>query len=209
MKVFYTSKLFFEKYSIKIIVRTESSSIKNRFFKWDPIKFQKQLSSSELYSTKTWLDSTIGSENYKIRDYYVGFLDSDRRNGTVWNQMIYVNSDHEKDSIIKYFGDRVIEVTQPLNKDHKDKLEIRNVISVRPNLIYNKYQYVVYFKYDRNKEVVNWLQTFFEDETGYLLNLNEYSPKIYLCDDNHLTTIKLMWQEKIDHIKTIQLIQRT
>lgn len=208
MKVLYTSRLFFEKYSIKIIVRTECYSIKNKFFKWDPIKFEKQLKDSALYSTKKWLDSTIGSENYKVRDYYIENCrpNSSTNSGTIWNQMIYVNSDHEKDAIIKHFGDRVIEVTQPFNKDHKDKLEIRNVIVVRSNLLYNKYQYVVYFKYDRNKEIINWLRAFFADESGYLLNLSEFSPRIYLHDNSHLTTIKLMWQEKINHIKTVQLM---
>ena len=214
IKVLYTRKLFFEKYSIKIIIRTESS-IENRFFKWDLSR--QNYPKNELDDTKIWLDDNIGSLNYKMRDYYVSrktkdfFLSGDIPDssnvGTIWDQMIYVNDDHQKDLIIGYFGDRVIEITQPFDKEHKDKLEVRNVTVVRSTLLYNKYQYVVYFKYDREKEVKKWLKTFFEDETGHLLYLNDYSPRVYLRDDNHLTTIKLMWQDKIDHIKTVQLLK--
>ena len=208
IKVLYTSKLFFEKYSIKIIVRTESY-LTSRFFKWDYSR-QGQEQKNELTDTKKWLDDNIGPDDYKMRDYYISRITDESFKssvGTVWNQMIYVNDDNKKDMIINYFADRIFEVTQPFNKDHKDRLEIRNVTVIRSNLLYNKYQYVVYFKYDRSKELRNWLKTFFEDENGHLLYLNEYCPRIYLRDEDHLTTIKLMWQDKIDHIKTVQLLK--
>jgi hypothetical protein len=119
----------------------------------------------------------------------------------------------DKNKLILEFGTRILEITQPLNLDHEKSLDVRNLVVVRKNLLFNKYKYSVYFKYDPTHETWDWLKNFFQDETDYKLvpssnDITSYPvwPRIYLTDDTHLMSLKLMWQERIDYIKTEELL---
>ena len=189
----YTSKLFFGKYNTRIVIKTEGE----RLIRW--------VKPSEVIEVQTWCQTNLPNNSWKIRDYQ-----KNCRNYTIgevtYYQNLYITDVAQTDQVLKKFGNSVIEVTQPLDQDHKNNLEIRNLLVVRSSLIYKKYQHVVYFKYDRTQELNNWLQTYFVDEPESKLISHPYWPRLYLVDQTHLTTVKLMWQEKIDYIKTVQLL---
>jgi hypothetical protein len=198
MKVFYTSKLFFKKYNTRIIIETKSKHV-----------FLLDNNVKEVISEKKWCDKNLN--DFKLKNFYWGKIINQIDNtveGTKWHQMIYISGEDQKKKLLKRYKDRVIEITQPYNNDHKESLDVRNITEIRSKLIYDKYQYCVYFKYDNDNSLANWLSAFFKDEdpTTYSLKIKRYTPTIYLKDEGHLITLKLMWQDKIDYVKTIRLI---
>lgn len=202
MKVFYTSKLFFKKYSTRVIIEITS----NKKYKRKNVSSKKI---KEVADENTWCSKNL--TDFKIKNFYWGKIINDIDNsveGTRWHQAVYISDESQKKKLLKKYKDRVIEITQPYNNDHKESLDVRNITEVRSTLLYNKYKYVVYFNFDRDGSFTKWLLTFFKDEdpTTYSLKFKQRHPTVYLKDDDHLTTLKLMWQDKIDYIKTVHLI---
>lgn len=199
IKTNYSSKLFFGKYTTKITVSTVVASKKR--YSWGYPK------PSEVFVLHNWCKDNFG-DTYIIKDHYI-----QTNHGLAYHQMVYTSNSQDKDKLILQFGTRILEITQPLNQDHEKSLDVRNLVVVRKNLLYNKYKYSVYFKYDPTHETWNWLKAFFQDETDFKLvpeanDTGSYPvwPRVYLVDDNHLMSLKLMWQERIDYIKTVELL---
>ena len=195
MKIAYTSKLYFEKFCIKVIIKTDTPK-KNRYtYDWSKPEELKVLSS--------WCQANFKEDTYKIKDRYIG---QSPNVGTSFHQMVYLSDDDQKEQLIREFGKHIVEITQPYDSSHRDQLTIRNLIIVRSNLLFKKYQHAVYFKYDPRGEVWSWLQKYAEDEPDLKVDTISYWPRVYMVDDSHLSAFKLMWHERIDYIKTIQLL---
>ena len=196
MNIEYTSKLYFEKYCIRVVIKTDTSRKHRYTYDWTK--------PDELKVLSDWCDANLEAGTYKIKDRYIG---QSPNAGTSFHQMVYLSSTDQKEKIVREFGGQISELTQPYNEDHREQLTIRNLIIVRRNLIYKKYQHAVYFKYDPRGEVWKWLQSYAKDEPDLKVDTISYWPRVYMVDDTHLAAFKLMWQEKIDYIKTIQLLQ--
>lgn len=199
IKTNYSSKLFFGKYSTKITVSTIVASKKRYTYGYPK--------PAEVFVLHNWCKDNF-QDAFIIKDHFIK-----TNNGLEYHQMVYTSNAQDKNALIGQFSSQVLEITQPLNSDHEKSLEVRNLVIVRKNLLFNKYKYSVYFKYDPTHETWNWLKTFFKDEEGYKLvpaanDLTAYPvwPRVYLVDDTHLVTLKLMWQERIDYIKTVELL---
>jgi hypothetical protein len=199
IKTNYSSKLFFGKYSTKITVSTVVPSKKRYNYGYPK--------PPEVFVIHDWCKDNF-EESYLIKDHFIKTT-----NDLQYHQMVYTSSLVDKNKLILEFGTRILEITHPLNLDHEKSLDVRNLVVVRKNLLFNKYKYSVYFKYDPTHETWDWLKNFFQDETDYKLvpssnDITSYPvwPRIYLTDDTHLMSLKLMWQERIDYIKTVELL---
>ncbi len=196
----YTTKLFFGKYNIKIVVSTNVNAKKTQAWRWPKPK--------ELHVLHNWCKEHFSSSDYVIKDHWATVEDN-----ICFHQMCYLSDPSDKEKLLKEFGPTVIEITQPLDEEHNSQLEVRNITVVRDTLLYNLYKYCVYFKYDPTQETWRWLVGFLKDEPGVKLMPSAEAnhrypvwPRVYLEDDTHLVTLKLMWQEKIDYIKSVHLI---
>ena len=199
IKTSYTTKLFFGKYNSRVIVVTR---LNRKIYRW------KSPKPRELLALHAWCRDHLSDEGYIIKDHFCVLNDD-----VTYQQMVYLSSPADRDLLLAHYGGQVSEVTQPLDDLHKQQLEVRNLVVVRNTLLYNRYRHSVYFKYDSTMETWRWLQTFFKDEEGCKLMPDpkhdpDYPvwPRVYLEDDTHLTTLKLMWQERIDYVKTVHLL---
>jgi hypothetical protein len=199
IKTNYTTKLFFGQYTTKITINTHIPGKKNYGYRFQKPKELRELHN---YCKENFVDG------YVVKDHWCGADD-----GVLFHQMIYLNNTFDRDALLARFGARVLEITQPFDSDHKNSLEIRNLTVVRNILLYNKYQHCVYFKYDPTHNTYNWLKAFFKDEVGHKLVPDpnrDYTypvwPRVYLTDSTHLMSLKLMWSERIEYVKTVHLI---
>lgn len=198
MKIQYTSRLFFGNYYIRVVVNTHSARSTRYTFDWTK--------PDELLLLGDFCKVAFSENDYILKDRYVG---PDVDGGIRFNQMLYLKTEDQLQKVIKTFGSSIVDITKPYDANHKDQLSIRNIVVVRDKLLYKKYQYAVYFKYDPKKEVWNWLRAYAKDETDIKIDRISHWPRAYMIDDSHLTSIKLMWSEKIDYIKTVRLLPQS
>jgi hypothetical protein len=201
MKINYTTKLYFDKFSIRMQVETigaGSSRWNNNYWGYTVNKML------ELQELSAWCRENLKKQHYKLIDRYG--RKGELPNTIVFNQMLYLFSQDQANAVIAEFGSRVVEITQPKDQFHLEQLEVKNEVVYRNTLLYKKYQHVVYFKYDRYLEVWNWLQDYAADETDLKIDKGYYCPRVYMENEDHLAVFKLTWGERIDYIKTICLI---
>lgn len=199
IKTSYTTKLFFGKYNSRVIVVTRLSKKNHRWRSPKP---------RELQALHTWCRDNLSEDGHIIKDHFCLFNED-----TAYQQMVYLSNPADRDLLLAHYGSQISEVTQPLDDSHKQQLEVRNLVVVRESLLYNRFKHCVYFKYDPTLETWRWLKTFFQDEESSKLMPDPKHdasypvwPRVYLEDDTHLTTLKLMWQERIDYVKTVHHI---
>lgn len=192
MLINYTSKLFYKKYAYKILVET----ITKPTARWN------KHHSKDLLQINTWCESHICENNFKIQHRY----QKDIKKDTLWHQLIYVKDSHSKDLVLKKFGPRVQQIWQPLDSTHEQSLDIVNLVEVRKDLLYKTYRYAIYFKYDRQCTIFNWLEDYYKGNSHARVSGCHKWPRLYLLDPTELTTIRLTWGEDIQYIKTVRLI---
>lgn len=149
----------------------------------------------------TWCQQMFSENNFKIQHRYQKKTKKD----TLWHQLIYVEDATNKDLIIQKFGSRVKQIWQPFNTDHLHQLDIRNIVEVRPELLYKKFRYAVYFRYDGANVIYEWMNSYFYGNSNAKVSGNWKWPRLYLVDDEEITTIRLSWGDAIDYIKTVKL----
>ena len=194
IKIAYTTQLFYSKYNTRVLLSIKSNISPRHEY---PYNYRKP---KESLDNLKWCKENLNS--FKIRDMYMGYRDTEY----TWKQIIYINEE-DKDKVLSKF-DNIIEVTQPYDKEHKETLDVKQIIVVRKTLIYKKYKHTIYFKYDRHNELIPWIKKYFEDEDDNTYEIFDYiySPKINLINDEHLDLIKLTWSNMIRCIRTIRLI---
>lgn len=199
IKTSYTTKLFFGKYHTRVIVVTKTLNKTRRYGQPKP---------TEIKDLHHWCSQHFQNNHYVIKDHFCQIHDE-----SCYQQMVYLSDPVDREKLLANYGSRISELTQPLDEQHQDQLEVRNLVVVRNSLLYNRYRHSVYFKYDRTQETYRWLKTFFKDEPGCKLMPDPKHdlpygiwPRVYLEDESHLTTLKLMWQDSIDYVKTVHLI---
>jgi len=192
MNIQYVSKLFYGQYAYKVVLYTTLTS-----GRWWP----KQDEPTEFTVVTVWCEQHVPGA-YKILRR---FQDSDNQSSD-WHQMIYLQSEHMKDALVKQFGAHVTEVWQPLNQAHLQTLEVRNITEVRSQLIYKKYSHVVYFKYDRQHVVYPWLEKLLADSPKSAIKGCRWFPKVYSADEADVQMIKLSYPEMISYIKQVVLL---
>lgn len=191
MKINYVSKKFYGQYVYKLVLNIVASKITSRYFGPAP----------ELLALPHWLANNNHTD-HKIRNRF----QSSNGSSAVYNQIVYVSDSDLKDALIKQFAGNITEVWQPLNKEHEQALEVRNVFEPRQDLLFKKYKYAVYFKYNRRGQVFEWLNDLFGSNENAKLTGSSYWPRLYLSDDCDITMIKLSWPDSVSYIKTVLLI---
>lgn len=157
---------------------------------------------SELLTLPTWCCDNLSDQDYKIQNRY----QRKGKHDCVYHQLVYVRDAQAKDQLLSNFGHSVLNVSQPLDPAHALSLEIRNVAEIRDNLLFKKFRYAVYFKYNRTPDLFNWLTDYFKDSTTTKVGSNRNWVRLYLEHDEELTMIKLTWSDKIDYVKSIRLV---
>lgn len=190
MKIEYTKKLFFKRFVYKLTLEVKGYT---RVWHHAP---------GEVYEVKNWIDDNITDTDLKFVKRWQRWDD----NLAVYHGCVYCKDPSILNQLLAQFGSMVLELCQPLDHEHQDNLEVRNIIEVRKDLIYKKYQYAVYFKYDRKNEILPWLQSYFENNDTVRVSGNTWWPKLYLCDNNEIMAVRLTWQERIDYIKTVRCL---
>lgn len=198
MKIQYTSRLYFKDYYIRVLVHTVSMCKHRYTFNW--------VKPDELLVLSDFCQTAFAEKSYIIKDRYIG---QDLDGCCRFHQMIYLKTEDQLSTLMQTFGASIVEITKPYDQSHQEQLSVRNVVVVRDQLLYKKYQYVVYFKYDPKKEVWKWLTAYSKGESDMKIDRMGSWPRVYLVDDLHLTSIKLMWPEQIDYMKTIRLLTPT
>lgn len=194
MKIQYTHKLFYKKYAYKVVLNCQTSG--HRWFWHD-----QDVLPQEFQMLQDWCD-THAPGAFKIQRRYQGGT----KKHSDWHQIVYLNSTDHKDALIKHEGAAVQEVWQPLDDDHLQSLDVRNVIEVKHRLIYGKYAHVVYFKYDRHGQVWKWLEALLEGSTVSELKGSTWWPRVYSSDLDDVNMIRLSYPERIDYIKHVKLL---
>ena len=192
MLINYTSKLFYKQYAYRILMETVTK----------PIARWHKSSSKELMQINKWCELHIPENDFRIQHRYQKQV----KRETLWYQLIYIKDTQSKDLILQKFGSRIKEIWQPLDQNHEDSLEIRNLVEVRKDLLYKKYRYAIYFKYDRQQTIYNWLGEYYKDQLLAKVSGDIRWPRLYLTDQSEITTIRLTWGDCIQYIKTIRLI---
>lgn len=159
----------------------------------------------ELAALPTWCHDNLSDHDHKIQNRY----QRKDKHDSVYHQLVYVKDAQTKDLLLANFGQAVLNVCQPLDNSHALNLEVKNVTEVRENLLFKKFRYAVYFRYNRTRELFNWLADYFKDTPTVKVNGSYNWPRLYMEDDMELTMIKLTWQDKIDYVKTVILITDT
>lgn len=198
MQINYTSKLYYKKYPFKITLLIRIQSLFKKTV-WDKTTYP------ELAALPTWCNDNLSEHDHKIQNRY----QRKDKNDSLYHQLIYVKDTATKDKVLANFGHSVLCVNQPLDNSHADSLEVRNITEVRENLLFKKFRYAVYFRYDRTQELFNWLVDYFKDTATVKVSGDYGWPRLYMEDDTELTMIKLTWQDKIDYIKSVRLITDT
>lgn len=194
MLIQYTHKLFYRTYAYKVVLTCQTSG--NRWF-----HHKQDVLPPEFQIITDWCEQHVCGQ-YKIQRRYQG---GSKRHSD-WHQMVYLQSDLHKDALVKAHGAQVLEVWQPLDADHLQQLDVRNVIKVRKTLIYNKYAHVIYFKYDRLKKMHEWLEHLLEGSQTSVLKGDLWWPRVYSSDLDDIHMIQLSYPEQIDYIKHVKLL---
>ena len=155
----------------------------------------------EFQSVQDWCEAHAAGQFHISRRYQGG-----SKKYSDWHQNVYLQSADHKDALIKHQAASVYEVWQPLDSDHLQSLDVRNVIEVRDKLIYRKYSHVIYFKYDTHGELWNWLETLMEGSQVSVLKGSTWWPKVYSSDLDDVRMIQLSYPERIDYIKHVKLL---
>lgn len=155
----------------------------------------------EFQSVQDWCEAHAAG-NFKIARRYQG----GSKKYSDWHQNVYLSCADHKDALILYQGAAVHEVWQPLDSDHLQQLEVRNVTQVRDQLIYRKYAHAVYFKYDAHGELWNWLTLLLADSEVSVLKGSKWWPKVYSEQMDDVRMIQLSYGEYIDYIKHVKLL---
>jgi hypothetical protein len=191
MNINYSSKLFYCKYAYKVVLRTTMQGCR-WWRKPDPIEFSE---------VTEWCEQHAPGAHKILRR----FQTSDN-NTSDWHQLVYVQTESVKNAIVQEFGAQVFQVWQPLNQEHFQNLEVRNITEVRAQLIWKKYSHVIYFKYDRHHTVYTWLQGVLADAAQSQLKGTHWWPRVYSSDVGDVQMIQLSYPEKIDYIKQVVLL---
>jgi hypothetical protein len=191
MLINYTSRLYYKKFAYKIIVETIAK----------PSSRWAKTQGKGLMQINAWCQETFQEQNFKIQNRYQKKINHD----TICHQLIYVQDASSKDLIIQKFGSRVKQIWQPLNSDHLQQLDIRNLVEVRRELLYKKFRYAVYFRYDGANVIYDWMDQYFKGNSDAKVSGNWRWPRLYLVDDAEITTIRLSWGDAIDYIKIVKL----
>ena len=194
MKIQYTHKLFHKKYAYKVVLSCQTSG--SRWF-WPR---QDQLA-PDFQAVTDWCE-LHAPNSHKIQRRYQGGSDQH----SDWHQNVYLQTDAQKDALVKAQGAAVQEVWQPLNPAHLQTLDVRNIAEVRSQLIYKKYSHVIYFKYDKHHTVYPWLLKLLADSPKSIVKGCIWFPKVYSTDEADVQMIQLSYPEKISHIKHVILL---
>ena len=192
MKINYTSKKFFKKYVYKLVFEVNATRPFSRYFGI----------AAELNSIPRWIEQNLANLDCKITNRY----QSGNGNDVKYHQVVYLNDDTAKHCLQQQFAVCLIDVWQPLDQSHASELEIRNLLTVRNSLLFNKYKMAVYFKYDRRGEVYTWLRDYFASSNTAKVSGDSRWPRLYLNDDGEIAVIKLSWPDSIDYVKRVILI---
>jgi hypothetical protein len=193
MKINFTSKLYFRQYAYKVVLSCRASG--GRWWRRDgqtPVEFTQ---------LTTWCE-THAPNAHEIRRR----VQKQTNRYTDWHQVVYVQTEHVKNSLVQEYGANVLEVTQPLDTAHGQLLEVRNITEVRHNLIYKKYNHVIYFKYDRPQQLWEWLENIVNDSEHSVLKGNRLWPKVYSCSLDDVQMIQLSYADRIDYVKHVILL---
>lgn len=193
MQINYTSKLFFKKYAYKVVLNCQTTG---RKWSWRSHKMPQ-----EFQAVQDWCEAHAAGQ-FKIQRRYQGRS----KKYSDWHQNVYLSSADHKDALIKHQGASVHEVWQPLDSDHLQSLDVRNVIEVRKSLIYRKYSHAIYFKYDKDSQTRPWLVTLLEQSTTSVLKGQRRWPIVYSTDLDDVRMIQLSYPERIDYIKHVKLL---
>lgn len=192
MRINYTVKLFYKKYAYKILLETVTR----------PVARWNKSSSKDLMYINEWCGLYISEHDFRIQHRWQKQIKLE----TLWHQVIYVKDIKSKDLILQKFGSRVKEIWQPFDQSHEDSLDIKNLVEVRKDLLYKKYRYAVYFKYDRQQMIYPWLENYYKNNSLARVSGDLRWPRLYLTEQDEITTIRLTWGDCIQYIKTIRLI---
>jgi hypothetical protein len=200
MIVNYTKKLFYRKYPYRVTIETATEHTA-----WS------QEGSNKLGVLQTWLTNNCNNTGFKMVNRYMSFRRNKPKDQFIYNQVCYIQSEELKNQLVTAWANNVLEISHPHDINHLNLLEPRNEILVRTKPIYNKYMHIVYFAFDYDENIYNWLKKYFslDDETVFFKKSRYFrvQPTIYLKNDDYLAEIKLYWGDSIECIKTVKLIE--
>ena len=182
MKIHHSSKLFYSKYAYKIVLLTSGMD-------------------DGLSKLAHWCDSNIVDQDYKLVNRHHDHCD--------WHQMVYVLSASDRDNMLTVFGADVVEIWQPLDTEHLKKLSVRNIVQVRSTLIYKKFNHAIYFLFDRQGQIEDWLISYYEGRSDVRVSGSRWWPKLYIQGvhlQDELAAIELSWPNCIDYVRSVRLV---
>lgn len=189
MNISYTSKLFYGKYAYKITAKfdVDTSTCVDRMHH-----------DHTLAQSKLWCQTHVGNTKL-VRQFFHATRLYDG-----WNLIIYASSSTDRDTIISHFGAAVTDVCQPFDKEHEQCLEVKNLTEVKDRLLYGKYKYVIYFRYDRHRQITAKMRSLLANSKTSKVTGSSWC-KVYSITEDDVIMIKLMWPETIDFVKRVMV----
>ena len=206
MKIEYTNRLYFGQYPYKVVLYLKHEGK----FLWNRSRMLRN--SSLIKGIFSWCKDTLDPQNHKIKSrvWQTEENSSPKKSGKPrtwvnWHVNIYVQDQHTIDQIVQQFGAHVDAIHKPLDDNHLQRLQVKNLVQVSNKLLFGKYKYGVYFSYDNEGIVIDWLHECYKDDPNVKIGPNSYWPRVYVCDILDLNAIQFTWHEKINYVKTILL----
>ncbi len=191
MQIHYVSKLFFGKYAYKVVLNTVTGGS----------RWWRDRVPPEFACLDAWCDTHMKGA-HKIQRRY----QSQSKKECRWHQIVYVNSETHVQELVTQHVQDVLEIWKPLDQAHLQMLDVKNIVEIRTSLLFKKYRYAVYFKYNRTSELWNWLEDqFSQSETSKLMG-DMWWPKVYSVDELDVTMLRLSFPDVIDYVKTVRLV---
>jgi len=162
-----------------------------------------------IHNCKTWLDDR--GIDYRVygRVRYHKNRRTPKTNVTI-QASLFLRSKEEFDACVAKWKSNVNSVTEPFDPSHVDLLKNNTTISIRDELIYRRFRYVVVFssKWNESKEdLSNWVKTTFlekkDDSPTVKWKEHGWNPRLYLIDETDLVLTKLSWGERIQKIAVV------
>jgi hypothetical protein len=226
MKKYYTAKLYHNKYPYKVELQSKIPSQKktkqlttngwvsqyadNRIFK----------NSGEFKLWKKWVKDVDNRLRISVKNVWI----EQQKNYSLFGSFIvYFSKKEDYTNFVNTFSTHVVEVYEPLNDQHLDKLLQNATVIFRTKLFYNKYKYSIRFaRKSRNcsydvSEISNWVKNQYINDNEEIIDRSEkflyrptsWFPILYINDYDDLIMANLAFSDRIIEIKQIELLDES
>ena len=201
----YTTKLFYHKFPYHV-------KLSEKFPKFVK-KNAKILKNTVAQSCR----DMVQQRSMDHRFYTTIYADNPNQKDIQADLNVYLNSRIDYDTLCTAFYKDILSISEPFNSTHEEWLRQYQTVSIRNQLVYGKYRYVITMNIgswpvDVDNNPINqfkvWLIDNFTEYTNgveYLCQIDAWVTKLYLINQSDVTYVKIAMDEYITSSITVKL----